>query len=174
MKVVGLPSGPRLGRSFSQGDINGFNVQAIGMHYTPSALVIPAKTKPRGLSVSPVMVKRDRKSSLSPPKRRTSLRHLISVDTRIALQAQRAEIAMEVAEEVVMLCDAGEPISTDAPLSVVVKSARQAVQVESWLQARFDFSKTATDLMSDAITPESLASEILGEFHDYASVQTRF
>ena len=80
---------------------------------------------------------------------------------------------MEVAEEVVMLCDAGEPISTDAPLSVVVKSARQAVQVESWLQARFDFSKTATDLMSDAITPESLASEILGEFHDRASVQTR-
>ncbi len=177
MKVVGLPSGPRLGRSFSQGDINGFNVQAIGMHYTPSPLVIPAKPSPslRSLSVSPVLVKRDRKSSIvmSPPKRRASLRHLLSVDTRTALHAQRAEIAMEVAEEVGRLCDAGEPISTDAPLSVVVKSARQAARVESWLEARFDFGRSAAELMSDGITPESLASEILGEFHDEVVAHVR-
>ena len=81
---------------------------------------------------------------------------------------------MEVAEEVGRLCDAGEPISTDAPLSVVVKSDRQAARVESWLEARFDFGRSAAELMSDGITPESLASEILGEFHDEVVAHVRY
>jgi hypothetical protein len=83
------------------------------------------------------------------------------VETNIALQSQRAEIAMEVAEQVARLCGVNEPMTTDAPLSAAGMSFGYATQLSRWLLARFDLDKSANELTGDAVTAESLASEII-------------
>ncbi|KAI0693159.1 hypothetical protein BC835DRAFT_1306854 [Cytidiella melzeri] len=152
---------PRPTRSLSQGS-RGFSVQAIGMHYDPAqGFNNSGKAASVGLNLPPALINTDRKTSPTSYDGQSSLRRLLPLDTKMALQAGHTEIAMEVAEKVAMLCHTDEPISTDAPLSGAVVSLRNATKVKSWLQERFDFDKSATELMTDAITPETLAAEIL-------------
>ncbi|KAI0339313.1 hypothetical protein BDW22DRAFT_618991 [Trametopsis cervina] len=96
---------------------------------------------------------------LMPIRRRSPSRQVLSVDTS-ALRSQRVEIAMEIAEEVARLCNSG-PISTETPLAEAGMSKSQASLVKSWLAGRFELYKSVRELVSDGITAETLASEVL-------------
>lgn len=73
------------------------------------------------------------------------------------------DMAMEIAEEVSLMCATPRPVDTDEPFVSAGLNAGSARQLEEWLYVRFDSYSPAARLMDKKITAEVLATEILGE-----------
>ncbi|KAF7792683.1 hypothetical protein EIP86_003781 [Pleurotus ostreatoroseus] len=73
------------------------------------------------------------------------------------------DMAMEIAEEVSLMCATPRPVDTDEPFVTVGLNADGARRLEGWLYARFDSYSSAARLMDKNITAEALAVEIIGE-----------
>lgn len=73
------------------------------------------------------------------------------------------DMAMEIAEEVSLMCATPRPVDTDESFVSAGLNAGSARRLEEWLYARFDSYSPAARLMDKKVTAEVLATEILGE-----------
>ncbi|CCM03474.1 uncharacterized protein FIBRA_05607 [Fibroporia radiculosa] len=79
---------------------------------------------------------------------------------------RKAEVAMAIAEQVATLSFSRRPISIDSPLMLASLDPATVVQLNSWLQARFDWQDEKRLLFDEEITAESLAQDVVDRGRD--------
>ncbi|KZT02788.1 uncharacterized protein LAESUDRAFT_716574 [Laetiporus sulphureus 93-53] len=79
----------------------------------------------------------------------------------IQCQDRVAEVAMTISDHFASSSNSGRPIPIDAPLMLGRLSPTDVVNLQSWLQARFDWNDDRRLLFDEEISAERIASDIV-------------